>query len=235
MKKINIAIDGFSACGKSTTAKALAKELNYTYVDSGAMYRAVTYYFIENNIALTNPKNIEKALTNINITFVVNSTTGESDTFLNGLRVEEEIRKMPVTEKVSEVSTISSIRKALVAQQRKMAKKKGVVMDGRDIGTVVMPEADLKIFMKADPDVRAERRQKELFDKNQLVDFDVVKNNLAKRDKIDSTREDSPLKQAADAEILDTTYMTTDEQIEYALNLAMGSMYFKSQQTTEVL
>ncbi len=233
MKKINIAIDGFSACGKSTTAKAMARELGYTYVDSGAMYRAVTYYFMENNVALTNPKSIQKALENINITFVLNSTTGECDTFLNGLRVEEEIREMPVTERVSEVSTISSIRSVMVAQQRKMAKRNGVVMDGRDIGTVVMPDAELKIFMIADPDVRAERRQKELFDKNQLVDFEVVKNNLAKRDKIDSTREDSPLKQASDAEIIDTTYMTTDEQLEYALNLVMGRMYLNSQQETE--
>jgi len=224
MKKINIAIDGHSACGKSTTAKALAIELGYIYVDSGAMYRAVTHYFIENNISLTNPKDIERALANITIRFVVNSVTEEQETFLNGLRVEDEIRMMEVTEKVSEISAIPAVRKAMVSQQKKMAKLKGVIMDGRDIGTVVLPDAELKIFMTADRDIRTERRQKELFDKDQLVDFDVVRANLAKRDKIDSTREDSPLMKAEDAEIIDTTYMTFDEQVDYAISLVMASM-----------
>jgi len=224
MKKINIAIDGHSACGKSTTAKALANELGYIYVDSGAMYRAVTYYFIQNNISLTNPKDIERALANISIRFVVNSVTEEQETFLNGLRVEDEIRMMEVTEMVSEISAIPAVRKAMVSQQKKMARLKGVIMDGRDIGTVVLPDAELKIFMTADPDIRTERRQKELFDKDQLVDFDVVRANLAKRDKIDSTREDSPLVKAEEAEIMDTTYMTFDEQVDLAISLVMASM-----------
>ena len=220
MKKVNIAIDGFSACGKSTTAKAMARELGYLYVDSGAMYRAVTLYFLDHNITLTNPREVQKALDNIKITFHVNPKTGETETFLNVLRVEEEIRTMRVTEHVSQVSALSPVRKAMVSQQQKFGKKKGVVMDGRDIGTVVFPNAALKIFMIADMNIRVERRQKELFEKNQLVDFEEVKANLARRDAIDSTREDSPLKQADDALIIDTTYRTLDEQIEEGLNLA---------------
>ena len=220
MKKVNIAIDGFSACGKSTTAKAMARELGYLYVDSGAMYRAVTLYFLDHNITLTNPREVQKVLDNIKITFHVNPKTGETETFLNVLRVEEEIRTMRVTEHVSQVSALSPVRKAMVSQQQKFGKKKGVVMDGRDIGTVVFPDAALKIFMIADMNIRAERRQKELFEKNQLVDFEEVKANLARRDAIDSTREDSPLKQADDALIIDTTYLTLDEQIEEGLNLA---------------
>lgn len=224
MKKINIAIDGHSACGKSTTARAVASDLGYIYVDSGAMYRAVTYYFIQKNISITNPKEIERALANISIRFVVNEEDGKQEIFLNGLRVEEEIRQMDVTEKVSEVSAISSVRKAMVSEQRKLARKKGVIMDGRDIGSVVLPDAELKIFMTADPDVRAERRQKELFDKDQLVDFEVVRENLAKRDKIDSTREDSPLIKVEDADIIDTTFMSFDEQVDLIIHLATGRM-----------
>jgi cytidylate kinase len=224
MRKINIAIDGHSACGKSSTAKAVAKVLGYTYVDSGAMYRAATYYFIENNITRTNPKEIDQALSNIKISFVVNSETGLSETFLNGLRIEDEIRKMEVTEAVSEVSAISSVRKAMVAEQRKMARKKGIVMDGRDIGSVVLPDAELKVFMTADQDVRTERRQKELFEKDVLVDFDVVKENILKRDKIDSSREDSPLVQAEDAKVVDNTFMTFDEQVDKILGMASAKI-----------
>ncbi len=224
MKKINIAIDGHSACGKSTTAKAMAKFLGYRYVDSGAMYRAVTLYFVKNNITLTNPKNIDKALERIVISFELNNKSGETETFLNGLRVENEIRLMEVTEAVSEVSVFTPVRKAMVAQQRKLAKKGGVIMDGRDIGTVVLPDAELKIFMTADVNVRTFRRQKELMEKDQLLNFDVVKRNLEKRDKIDSSREDSPLLQADDALIIDTTYLTLDEQIEEGLMLATTRM-----------
>ena len=198
----------------------MARELGYLYVDSGAMYRAVTLYFLDHNITLTNPREVQKALDNIKITFHVNPKTGETETFLNVLRVEEEIRTMRVTEHVSQVSALSPVRKAMVSQQQKFGKKKGVVMDGRDIGTVVFPDAALKIFMIADMNIRADRRQKELFEKNQLVDFEEVKANLARRDAIDSTREDSPLKQADDALIIDTTYLTLDEQIEEGLNLA---------------
>lgn len=224
MKKINIAIDGHSACGKSTTARSMAKVLNYRYVDSGAMYRAVTQYFIKNNVTITNPKNVERALENIIVSFELNSKTGESDTFLNGLRVENEIRLMEVTEAVSEVSALSPVRKAMVAQQKKLAKKKGVIMDGRDIGTVVLPDAELKIFMSADINVRTLRRQKELMEKDQLLDFNVVKDNLERRDEIDSSREDSPLRQADDAIIMDTTYLTIDEQVEEGLILATTRM-----------
>ena len=230
MRKINIAIDGHSACGKSTTAKAVAHLLGYVYIDSGAMYRAVTYYFLENNISLSNPKEIDKALANISIRFVVSTSTGIQGIFLNGIRIEDEIRQMEVTEKVSEVSTISAVRKAMVAEQRRMAKKKGVIMDGRDIGSVVLPEAELKIFMTADPDIRTERRQKELFEKDQLVDFEVVKANLLKRDKIDSTRADSPLIRVEDAEIIDTSFMTFDEQVDHIINLATGKILQKMDQ-----
>lgn len=224
MKKINIAIDGHSACGKSTTARSMAKVLNYRYVDSGAMYRAVTQYFIKNNVTITNPKNVERALENIIVSFELNSKTGESDTFLNGLRVENEIRLMEVTEAVSEVSALSPVRKAMVAQQKKLARKKGVIMDGRDIGTVVLPDAELKIFMSADINVRTLRRQKELMEKNQPLDFNVVKDNLERRDEIDSSREDSPLRQADDAIIMDTTYLTIDEQVDEGLILATTRM-----------
>jgi len=220
MKKINIAVDGFSACGKSTTAKAIARELGYSYIDSGAMYRAVTLYFLNNNITITNPKEVVKALDDISITFERNSRTGDTETFLNGLRVEEEIRTMIVTEYVSQVSTLLAVRRSMVSQQRKYGRKKGVVMEGRDIGTVVFPDAELKIFMVAERDVRAERRQKEFFDKDQLVNYDVILENLIKRDKIDSTRNDSPLMRAEGSELLDTTYLTTDEQIEEGLNMA---------------
>ena len=228
MRKINIAVDGHSACGKSSTARAVAQALGYVYVDSGAMYRAVTYYFLQNNISLTNPKEIDHALSNISIRFFVNSITGIQEIFLNGLRVVDEIREMNVTEKVSEVSAISAVREAMVKEQRKIARKKGVIMDGRDIGSVVLPDAELKIFMTADPDVRAERRQKELFDNDQLVDFEVVKTNLLKRDKMDATRKDSPLVKVDDAELIDTTYMTFDEQVDQIINLATGRMLAKT-------
>ncbi|MTI20198.1 (d)CMP kinase, partial [Fulvivirga sp. RKSG066] len=188
MKKIVIAIDGYSACGKSSTAKALAKILGYTYIDTGAMYRAVTLYFHNHHIRLTNDREVEKALDNIDIDFVLNEKTGESDTFLNNLNVENEIRKMYVSDRVSEVSSIKQVRDAMVAQQRKLGKKKGVVMDGRDIGTVVFPDAELKIFMQADIYVRAGRRQEELLEKKQLVDLNEIIQNLQKRDHLDTTR-----------------------------------------------
>lgn len=220
-KKIVIAIDGYSACGKSTTAKQVASILGYRYIDSGAMYRAVTLYFIENHVSLTNPKEISKALQQINITFKVNSKN-ISETYLNGLSVEKEIRKMRVSERVSEVSAIKEVRVALVEQQRKMGKEKGVVMDGRDIGTVVFPQAELKFFMTADVMVRAFRRQKELLDKDQMVDLDEVVENLIQRDKIDTTRKESPLIQAPDACVIDTTHITIDEQVDEVVRLAIS-------------
>lgn len=222
MKNIVIAIDGYSACGKSSTAKAVAAILNYSYIDTGAMYRAVTYYFIENYISFDNPKAVLQALENIHIDFVYNPKKACSETYLNGLNIETAIRKMEVSNLVSEVSTIAEVRHALVAQQRKLGKRKGVVMDGRDIGTVVFPEAELKIFMTADFHTRAVRRQKELLEKNVLVDLEEVMENLRKRDLIDTTRKESPLQKAQDAIEIDTTYLTFEEQVEEILQIAAG-------------
>lgn len=220
MKKIVIAIDGYSACGKSTTAKIVAAKLGYAYIDTGAMYRAVTLYFLEHYIDLTNPKKIDEALHNIHISFVYNPRTNRNETCLNGLNVEEEIRKMYISNKVSEVSAIPAVRHAMVDQQQKMGKKRGVVMDGRDIGTRVFPDAELKVFMTADRYTRAIRRQRELLEKNQLVDLDDIIANLEKRDHIDSTREESPLRQAEDAYLMDTSHMLIDEQVDMVLRLA---------------
>lgn len=220
LKKIVIAIDGYSACGKSTTAKLVAGILGYRYIDTGAMYRAVTLYFLDHHVALTNPKEITRALQQINISFKVNSKN-ISETYLNGLNVEKEIRKMRVSENVSQVSTIREVRNAMVEQQRKMGKEKEVVMDGRDIGTVVFPQAELKLFMTADVLVRAFRRQKELLVRDQLVDLDEVIDNILQRDKIDTTRAESPLRQAEDAIVMDTTNITIDEQVDEVIRLAV--------------
>jgi CMP/dCMP kinase len=223
MRKIIIAIDGYSACGKSTTAMEVAKELNYKYIDSGAMYRAVTHYFLEHLVAITNPKEVARALQEIRISFMVNAK-GITETFLNGVNVEKAIRKMKVSEFVSQVSTIKEVRIAMVEQQRKLGKDRGVVMDGRDIGTIVFPEAELKIFLTADILVRAFRRQKELLEREDLVDIDSIIENLEKRDKIDSTRAESPLVKAADAIGIDTTYITIDEQVDEVIRKALTKM-----------
>jgi CMP/dCMP kinase len=223
MHKITIAIDGYSSCGKSSTAKKVAKKLGYTYLDSGAMYRAVTLYFINNHISLTNPKEIERALSNIHIDFRLNDL-GVTDTYLNGLIVESEIRKLYVADFVSEVSSIKEVRLAMVDQQRKMGKRKGIVMDGRDIGTVVFPNAELKIFMTADPLIRAQRRQMELLEKGEMIELDEILTNLQKRDLIDTTRKESPLIKAQDAKEIDTSFMTLDEQIEMVCVLADMSL-----------
>jgi cytidylate kinase len=219
MHNIIIAIDGYSSCGKSTTAKKVATRLGYTYIDTGAMYRAVTLYFINNRITLTNPKDVSKALNNISIEFR-RDEEGESITYLNGLNVEKEIRKMYVANKVSEVSAIAEVRHSLVAQQRVMGAKKSVVMDGRDIGTVVFPNAHLKVFMTAEPVTRAERRQKELFDKDEIATLNEILENIKKRDFIDTTRKESPLRQADDAVLVDTSHMTLGEQIAAVCLLA---------------
>lgn len=221
LRKIVIAIDGYSACGKSTTAKDVAKILGYRYIDSGAMYRAVTHYFLDHHVSLSNPKEIVKALHNIHITFHV-SSKGNSETYLNGLNVEKEIRKMRVSEFVSPVSTVKEVRAAMVEQQRKLGKEKGIVMDGRDIGTVVFPNAELKFFMTADMLIRAFRRQKEFLENDRLVDLDTVIENIQKRDKIDTTREESPLRQASDAVVIDTTHITIDEQVDEVVLQAIG-------------
>jgi len=217
-KKIVITIDGWSSCGKSTLAKQLAKELNYKYIDSGAMYRAITLYFLRNHIDWTKPGAVEKALKSIVIEFIYNPKSKESEIYLNGENVEYLIRDLVIAEKVSDIAAIKSVREFAVKQQQQMGKEKGIVMDGRDIGTVVFPKAELKIFMTADNAIRVERRFKELFEKNPNITIDEVKNNLEMRDYIDSHREVSPLKKAKDAILLDNTNLTQEEQLAIALN-----------------
>jgi cytidylate kinase len=220
LRKIVIAIDGYSACGKSTTAKDVATILGYKYIDSGAMYRAVTVYFLEHHISLSNPKEIVRALNNISISFKVNSK-GSTETYLNNLNVERDIRRMRISENVSQVSALHDVRVAMVEQQRKLGKDKGIVMDGRDIGTVVFPNAELKFFMTADILVRAFRRQKELLELDRLVDLDNVIENIEQRDMIDTTRKESPLRKAEDAVVIDTTHITIDEQVDEVVRLAV--------------
>lgn len=223
LKKIVIAIDGYSACGKSTTAKQVASVLGYRYIDTGAMYRAVTLYFLDHHVALTNPREVTRALQQVQIAFKVNSRN-VSETYLNGLNVEQSIRRMRVSENVSQVATLRDVRLALVEQQRRMAKEKSVVMDGRDIGTVVFPNAELKLFMTADILVRAFRRQREILDRGQLVDLDDVIENLLQRDKIDTGREESPLRKADDAVVIDTTHISIDEQVDEVVRLSLSKM-----------
>lgn len=217
MSKIVIALDGYSSCGKSTTAKLVAAQLGYAYIDTGAMYRSVSLYFHQHYISLTNQKEILKALEDIRISFKHNELLGRNETFLNGLNVEEEIRKMYISNMVSEVSAIVEVRRAMVAQQKKMGKNRGVVMDGRDIGTMVFPDAELKIFMTADPVIRAQRRQKELLAKGEMIDLDDILANIQKRDFIDANRAEGPLRQADDAIVLDTSFMTIDEQVDFVI------------------
>lgn len=216
-KKIIIAIDGWSSCGKSTLAKQLARALGYTYIDTGAMYRAITLYFIRNNVDLADKKEVRKALKEISLEFVFNEQSGRDEIHLNGENVEYLIRDLLVAEKVSDVAALKEVRHFAVAQQQKMGEGKGIVMDGRDIGTVVFPGAELKIFMTADNAVRVERRFKELVLKNPNISIEEVKNNLEMRDYIDSHREESPLRQALDAQVLDNTELTEKQQFEKAL------------------
>lgn len=218
MEQIIIAVDGFSSCGKSTLAKALSKAMNYAYADTGAMYRAVTLFFLENNVSIQDEKAIREALQRIEIHF--ERINFQNHTFLNGEDVEHKIREMRVANWVSPVAAIPAVRRAMVAQQQQMGKRKGIVMDGRDIGTVVFPSAELKIFVTADPNIRAERRRLELENKGQNVDFELVKQNLLERDHIDSTRADSPLRQAADARLLDNSNLTQQQQLQIALGWA---------------
>lgn len=217
MKKIIIAIDGFSSCGKSTLARQLAKKLNYVFVDSGAMYRAITLYFLRERVDWNNVNAVKNALLNISLDFKYNTETGKSDMLLNDENVESLIREMPVSEKVSEVAALKEVRAFAVAQQQKMGEKKGVVMDGRDIGTTVFPDAELKIFVTADPGVRVERRFKELYEKDHTTSIEDVKTNLEMRDYIDSNREVSPLRKATDAVVLDNSNLTREEQLALAL------------------
>lgn len=222
MKKIVIAVDGFSSTGKSTMAKSLAKQIGYIYIDSGAMYRAATLYCIEHNLfeeGKLNEKRLHDEIENIKVTFQLNKDTGIPETYLNGKNVESSIRSMEVSSKVSVVSAIPFVRHAMVAQQQEMGKNKAIVMDGRDIGTVVFPNAELKIFVTADPEIRAKRRFEELLQKgDKKITFEEVLENLKTRDHMDQTRKEGPLKRAADAMLLDNSYMTIDEQMRWLLD-----------------
>jgi cytidylate kinase len=220
MKKIIIAIDGYSSCGKSTLANQLAKKLNYIFIDSGSMYRAITLYFLRNHIDWNKHKEVIKALQEIHLDFEYNKADNKSHILLNGESVDALIRDMLVSENVSAVSTIKDVRDFAVAQQQKMGKKKGIVMDGRDIGTTVFPNAALKIFVTADIAVRVERRFKEMLEKNIIASIEEVQNNLEMRDYIDSNREFSPLRKAEDAKVLDNSLLTREEQLEVALSWA---------------
>ncbi|HWK03729.1 MAG TPA: (d)CMP kinase [Puia sp.] len=215
-KKIIITIDGWSSCGKSTLAKQLARELNYVYIDSGAMYRAITLYFLRNHIDWTSHDAVQKALKKIKLEFESNHKSGHTDMCLNGENVEYVIRDLVIAEKVSEVAAVKEVREFAVAQQQAMGKEKGIVMDGRDIGTTVFPDAELKIFMTADEAIRVQRRFKELFQKNPNITLEEVKANLEMRDYIDSHREVSPLRQAQDAIVLDNSRLTMKQQLEIA-------------------
>lgn len=216
MRKITIAIDGYSSCGKSTMAKDLAREIGYIYVDTGAMYRSVTLFAMRNSLfdedGSIKTDELKSRMNEINISFKLNSETGRPDTYLNGELVEKEIRTMEVSANVSKIAALPFVREALVAQQQAMGKEKGIIMDGRDIGTVVFPDAELKIFVTASAEVRAQRRYDELKAKGMPADFDDILKNVKERDYIDSHRETSPLRMADDALELDNSHMTIEEQ-----------------------
>lgn len=212
-----VAIDGYSSCGKSTLAKALAKKLHFIYVDTGAMYRAVALYFIRNNVDTKDHSKVIEALKDIHLNF--HSRDYQTHITLNDEEVSAEIRQMPVSDKVSEVAAIREVRKEMVRQQQRMGKSKNVVMDGRDIGTVVFPHAQIKLFMTADPKIRAERRYKELLPTNPEITLEDVFENLAHRDYADTTREESPLTRAEDAIVLDNTNLTPEQQLQLAVDL----------------
>lgn len=222
-KKITIAVDGFSSCGKSTLAKQLAAKLGYVYIDSGAMYRAVTLYALRNNMIVDEELDTKKliaSLDDVKIHFELNAN-GEPQTFLNGTNVEREIRKIYVSQWVSPVAAVPEVRHVMVAQQQKMGEAKGVVMDGRDIGTTVFPNAELKIFVTAEVDVRAQRRYDEMLSKGETADMAEVKQNLQERDRIDQSRAESPLRKADDAVVLDNSHITREEQLQVAYDWAM--------------
>ena len=220
MQPIIITVDGYSSCGKSTLAKALAGALSYIFIDSGAMYRAITLFFIQHQIHLINHEEVVAALQHIHLSFQRNKNTGDNEVFLNNKNVSAAIREMTVSNNVSEVAAIKEVRGFAVAQQQQMGKQKGLVMDGRDIGTTVFPDAELKIFMTADLDVRVQRRYQELILQNPNITVEEVKANLEKRDYIDSHREISPLRKAADAIVLDNTNLTAQQQLTLALQWA---------------
>ncbi len=220
-KKIIIAIDGYSSCGKSTVAKEIARKLNYTFIDSGAMYRAVTLYCIRNGLienGVINMETLPEKLRTVRITFGYNPVTSHDDIFLNGENVEQEIRQLSVAQNVSQVAAIGMVRQILVAQQQEMGRAKGIVMDGRDIGTVVFPGAELKIFMTADARIRAQRRYDEMIARKEKVNFDEILTNITERDRYDENRTESPLRKAQDAIVLDNSYLTKEEQYNWILS-----------------
>ncbi len=221
MKKIIVTIDGYASCGKSTLARDAAAKLGYKYIDSGAMYRAVTYYFLKKNVAPEDPDQVAVALQQIHLNFSYDPNTGEQITHLNGEAVEKAIRKPEVSNYVSQVSAIKAVRQKLVEQQQQLGREKGIVMDGRDIGTVVFPNAELKIFLKASEEVRLDRRCEELEHKGQSLNKEEIQKNLIERDYIDSTRSESPLQQASDAIVLDNSQMTLEEQANWVYERAM--------------
>jgi cytidylate kinase len=221
VKKIIIAIDGYSSCGKSTIARELANALNYHYIDTGAMYRALTLYLFQNQIDILHPEMVATALPQITISFGFDESTQTQITLLNGENVEREIRINPrIASMVSDVSALSAVRKFLVDQQKALGNEKGIVMDGRDIGTVVFPKAELKLFITADPNIRAQRRLEELAEKGQITTYDEVLANLTKRDYLDTTRLDSPLIKAEDAIEIDNSYLSKEDQFEKIFQLA---------------
>jgi CMP/dCMP kinase len=222
MSKITIAVDGYSSCGKSTLAKALAQKLNYHYIDTGAMYRAITLFSLRNNLiadSVIDLPGLLNALKDIQVSFEYNTLTKTSEVLLNGEHVEKEIRTMHVANNVSAISSVKEVREKMVILQREMGKNKGVIMDGRDIGSHVFPDAELKLFMTADNDVRTQRRLDELSSKGEYHTFEDVKRNLLKRDHDDATRKESPLMQAEDAIVLDNTDINKEEQLEFVIKL----------------
>ena len=225
MKQLVIAIDGYSSCGKSTTAKAVASLLHYAYVDTGAMYRGVTLFLLEQGIDFADLDRTEQALCDIVIAFRRNRRTGRNELFLNGVNREDDIRQMRISNSVSEVSVVPMVRHAMVAQQQQMGRKRGVVMDGRDIGTTVFPDAEVKIFMTADVELRAQRRQDELAATGEMVPLADIIENLRKRDHLDSTRAESPLRRAPDAVLLDTTHITISEQVDFVLDRVSSALF----------
>jgi len=219
--KIIIAIDGHSSCGKSTVAKEIAQKLNYIFIDTGAMYRAVTLYCLRHNLidnSIVNIPELKNNLDQIKVYFMLNPETQHNDIWLNGENVEQEIRLLAVSNNVSPVAAVAEVRHRLVALQQEMGKSKGIVMDGRDIGTVVFPNAELKIFMTAQPDVRAQRRFDELTAKGEKISYEEIRANIIERDRYDETREESPLRKADDAIVLDNSFMTCEEQLKWVLS-----------------
>lgn len=223
-----ITIDGGSSCGKSTLARQLAEKLGYVYIDSGAMYRAITLYFLRNNVNRSDTRQIREALKNIELEFIHNKHQGNSEMYLNGENVEYIIRDLVIAEKVSEVAALKDVRAFAVAAQQKIGEEKGIVMDGRDIGTTVFPEAEIKIYMVADEAVRVERRFAEMYEKNPNVSLVEVRNNLVMRDYIDANRETSPLRKAEDAIVLNNTDLSPKEQLDFAMKLVSSAKNLKN-------